>query len=278
MPAVQLARLRIQTTQLAESFDDPTEFARRLDSLLELYGNRAYRPGTNVSHRSRLPAYNVPPLVMQQLELQLGMVGGADPIHCLNNIDKLWETQILEMCEIAVFLMGEVPIDYRQDVMDRLKRWCDPALDPVLLRFLFSTGGATIRTAEPNTWLAFAADFLITPDPQKVILGLQALEPFLAETRLDFLPRLFNMLEPLVKDPPAAVMPSLHDVLLQINGISPVETRSYLRKYLEADPSPALLRLTRRLLPDLPANTQAALRPCLRVTSPTRDADVPPPG
>ncbi len=278
MPAVQLARLRIQTTRLAESFDDPAEFASGLDSLLELYGNRAYRPGTNVGHRSRLSAYNVPPLVMQQLELQLGMVGGADPIHCLNNIDKLWETQILEMCEIAVFLLGKVPIDYRQDVMDRLRRWCDPALDQGLLRLLFSTGGSTIRTTEPNTWLAFAADFLITPDPQKVILGLQALEPFLAETGLKYLPRLFNMLEPLVIDPPAAVMPTLHDVLLQINGISPVETRSYLRKFLEADPSPALLRFTRRLLPDLPAETQASLRPLIRTSSPTWDTGESPSG
>ena len=272
MPAVQLARLRIQTTRLAESFDDPAEFTRGLDSLLELYGNRAYRPGHNVSHRSRLPAYNVPPLVMQQLELQLGMVGSADPIHCLQNIDKLWETRILEMCEIAVFLLGEVPPGYRKEVLDRLQHWCDPTIDPGLLRLLFSTGGAAIRKAEPDTWLSFTADLLISTDPQEVILGLQALEPFLAETGLDFLPRIFNMLEPLVNDPPPAVMSALHDVIILINGISPVETRSYLRKFLDSDPSPALLRFIRRLLPDLPADTQAALRHYLRASSTARDA------
>jgi hypothetical protein len=264
MPAVQLARLRIQTTRLAESFDDPAEFARGLDSLLELYGNRAYRPGHNVSHRSRLPAYNVPPLVMQQLELQLGKVGSTDPEHCLQNIDTLWEAKTLEMREVAVFLLGEIPPDFREEILDRLKRWCDPTLDPALLSELFSTSGAAIRLAEPDIWLSFAADFLITPDPQEVILGLQALEPFLAETGLDYLPRIFNMLEPLVNDPPPAVMPALHDVLLQINTISPVETRSYLRKFLDANPKPAFLRLFRRLLPELPAETQAALRRYLR--------------
>lgn len=267
MPAVQLARLRIQTTRLAESFDDPVGFARGLDSLLELYGNRAYRPGHNVSHRSRLPAYNVPPLVMQQLELQLGKVGSSDPDRLLQNIDTLWEARTLEMREIAVFLLGEVPPGYREEIVDRLIRWCDPTLDPVLLRELFFTGGATIRRAEPGTWLSFSADFLISTDPQEIILGLQALEPFLEETGLDYLPRIFNMLEPLVNDPPPAVMPALHDVLLQINAISPVETRSYLRKFLEANPKPAFLRLVRRLLPELPAETQAALRHYLRTAA-----------
>ena len=276
MPAVQLARLRIQTTQLSESFDNPAEFTRGLDSLLELYGNRAFRPGHNVSHRSRLPAYNVPPLVMQQLELQLGMVGGADPIHCLQNIDTLWEANNLEMREVAVFLLGQIPPDFLGEVRDRLKRWCDPTLDQVLLSGLFSTGGAAIRLAEPDTWLAFTAEFLISPDPLQVNLGLQALEPFLLEKGLDYLPRVFNMLEPLVKDPPAAVMSELQKVLFQINGISPVETRSYLRKFLESDPSPAFLRFIRRLLPDLPVETQAALRPLLRASAPARDADESP--
>jgi len=93
---------------------------------------------------------------------------------------------------------------------------------------------------------------------------------------LDYLPRIFNMLEPLVKDPPSAVISELQKVLIQINGISPVETRSYLRKFLESNPSPAFLRFIRRLLPDLPLETQAALRPLLRASAPTRDADESP--
>ena len=260
MPAVQLARLRIQTTRLAESFGDPAEFARGLDSLLELYGNRAFRPGTNTQPHSRLPAYNVPPLVMQQLEIELRRVGRSDPIHCLQNIDVLWASEILEMRQVSVFLLGEVPPPYLPETVAKLTRWCLPAEDPDLVRGLLVTGGAQIRRTEPDTWLALAADWLRNPDARAEVIGLWALEPFLSDTGMRNLPEVFRLLDPLVGDPAPAGIAELETILVQIYGISPKETQSFLRKNLEGDPSPQTLRLVRRLLPFLDADTQAVLR------------------
>jgi len=260
MPAVQLARLRIQTTRLAESYDDPKEFSRGLDSLLELYGNRAFRPGYTASDRSRLPAYNVPPLVMRQLEVELGQVCAADPANSLQNIDQIWKSENLEMREVAIFLLGRVSLDYLVEVTARLKNWCDPTQDPKLIHDLLLTGGRTIRQVQPENWLELTSEWLRTRDSRVINIGLCSLEPFLDDTRMKYLPQVYNLLDPLVENPHPAVMADLEKVLQQVYSISPMETQSFLRKNLEANPHPQFIRLVRRLLPNFTPESQNYLR------------------
>jgi hypothetical protein len=260
MPAVQLARLRIQTTRLAESFDDSLKFSRGLDSLLELYGNRSFRPGYTASDRSRLPTYNVPPLVMRQLEIELGRVCAADSAISLEIIDQIWQSEILEMRQIAIYLLSQIPPAHLAEVLTRLRNWCTPSEDENLVHDLLLIGGRTIRKVEPETWLGFTQDGLRSTEPRSIIIGLNSLEPFLDETRMEYLPQVFKLLEPLVEDPPPAALADLEAVLLQIYAISPMETQSFIRKNLETKPHPQFIRLVRRLIPNLSTETQHYLR------------------
>ena len=260
MPAVQLARLRIQTTRLAESFDDALKFSRGLDSLLEQYGNRSFRPGYTASDRSRLPTYNVPPLAMRQLEIELGRVCAADPAISLEIIDQIWQSEILEMRQVAIYLLSQIPPAHLAEVLTRLRKWCTPGEDESLVHDLLIIGGRTIRKVEPDTWLVFTEEWLRSTEPGSNIIGLISLEPFLDETRMEYLPQVFTLLEPLAVDPPPPAMADLEAVLLQIYAISPMETQSFLRKILEANPHPQFIRLVRRLIPNLSPETQQYLR------------------
>jgi hypothetical protein len=260
MPAVQLARLRIQTTRLAESFDDALKFSRGLDSLLEQYGNRSFRPGYTASDRSRLPTYNVPPLAMRQLEIELGRVCAADPAISLEIIDQVWKSEILEMRQVATYLLSQIPPANLAEVLTRLRKWCTPGEDESLVHDLLIIGGRTIRKVEPDTWLVFTEEWLQSTEPGSNIIGLISLEPFLDETRMEYLPQVFTLLEPLAVDPPPPAMADLEAVLLQIYAISPMETQSFLRKNLEANPHQQFIRLVRRLIPNLSTETQQYLR------------------
>ena len=79
MPAIQLARLKIQSVRLAENFADPHTFARELRGLLDFYAERTHRPGQVGEPPPILPAYNVPPQVMRQVERELSPIAIQDP-------------------------------------------------------------------------------------------------------------------------------------------------------------------------------------------------------
>jgi hypothetical protein len=106
----------------------------------------------------------------------------------------------------------------------------------------------------------FSEEWLRSTEPRSIIIGLISLEPFLDETRMEYLPQVFNLLEPLAADPPPPAMADLEGVLLQIYAISPMETQSFIRKILEANPHPQFIRLVRRLIPNLSRETQPYLR------------------
>ena len=45
MPAIQLARLKIQISELLRFFDSPPDFIRELHAIYEFYADRTKRPG-----------------------------------------------------------------------------------------------------------------------------------------------------------------------------------------------------------------------------------------
>ena len=64
MPAIDLARLKKQTAQLADLFDQPGAFLRELREVLEFYVNRTLR-SLSVAPSSVLPTYRTPVAVLR---------------------------------------------------------------------------------------------------------------------------------------------------------------------------------------------------------------------
>ncbi|RPJ43018.1 MAG: hypothetical protein EHM21_12100, partial [Chloroflexi bacterium] len=96
MPAAELSRLRTQINGLIDRFDDPTGFRLALRDLLEMYANRAYRPGQAVQPQPLLPSYRVPPLITHQLELELSKTCLEQPAQALEVVEALWHDPFLE--------------------------------------------------------------------------------------------------------------------------------------------------------------------------------------
>ena len=80
MPAIDLARLKKQTAQLANLFDQPSDFLRELKEILDFYVNRTLR-SQGVAPSSVLPTYRTPSVVLRQIETELRPVVGSNPIQ-----------------------------------------------------------------------------------------------------------------------------------------------------------------------------------------------------
>ncbi len=269
MPAVQLARLRIQIARLGETFVDPPAFRQGLESLLELYGDRTFHPGEEIKATGLTLSFNVPPLVMRQLEMELSRLSEAAIQSNSEIIDGIWQSDYLEMRQIAIFLLGRIARNDPKTYLLTVKKWCQPSEDLDLLAELLQKSGEKIRAREPQDWLDLVESWCKQKNTRVQEIGLIALEPFLAEQGLDYLPQVFNLIEPLLMETHPALQKRLLVICQLLNSISPVETHAFFKHLIEAQASSNFIRLMRRLIPSFSNEDQAKFRRLLPKTIPT---------
>ena len=263
MPAVQLARLRIQIVRLSELFQDPPAFRQGLESLLEHYGDRSYRHGEEIIESGQTPSFNVPPLVMRQLEMELNQVTG-DVIHSnFELLDSIWSSEYREMRQIAIFLLGRTAANEPKSYFTTLKKWCQPGEDISLLEELLAKSGEKIRAHDPAAWLAMANTWCRHKNYRVQEIGLIALDPLLSEQGLENLPEIFNILEPLLLETDLALQKRLLVTCQRLYDTSPVETLEYFKHLFQSNASDHFLRMMRRLVPTLSDDDQVKMRQVL---------------
>src|SRR5512143_3412435 len=150
MPAVELTRLRQQINRLIARFDDPVGFHSALNDLLDLYANRAYRPGKAVQPQPLLPSYRVTPLIMQQLELELGKTCQEQPGQALGVVDALWRDPYLEPRLLAASLLATIPASHHEAAIQTLRAWAVPGENFRMLDALFRHGTTSLRRSAPQ--------------------------------------------------------------------------------------------------------------------------------
>ncbi|MEA4906870.1 MAG: DNA alkylation repair protein [Anaerolineaceae bacterium] len=266
MPAVQIPRLKAQISQLIWRFTRPEEFRAELKQLFELYADRTYRPGQTVQALKHAPAYHVPILVMRQLELDLAAPCQENPEAALSVADSIWAEEYLELRQVAAFLLGQVPLDPPERILERLRSWCQPAENRLVLEAALQSGSYRLRKEQPARWLALAGEWLWDQSSPYRSMGLKALLPLVKDRQNQNLPPIFQMIGPLVQSPTTALQSDLAEVLEELAKRSPVETAYFLRQILSLSQHPETLRLVRRTLPALTPQAQASLRSAMKNT------------
>jgi hypothetical protein len=267
MPAVQLARLKIQVDQLVWQFTRPQEFQRGLKNLLETYADWSYRSGEAIEPASLLPAYHVAPLLLHQVEQQLTRQCQEMPAAALALADALWQDDFYEPRLLATFILGQIPLKPVEEVSRRIKAWSTPSLDKQIQETIFSQATVRLRREYPTAWMEIIDDWLSASLVASKMMGLRALADLLEDREFEDLPAAFNVLQPLILTAPTR----LHSELLVIIHIlirrSPVETTHFLRQVLSGTSSPIPPRLVRQVLPSLSPELQASLRRSLAARS-----------
>lgn len=263
MPAVDLARLRKQCVALADAFDRPQECARLVQETLEYYVNLTVRTRQAIAPSSVLPSYHTPPLVLRQIEDELGPLAEARPEQALALADALWDAGTLETRLIAASLLGRVT-PRAERLLARLTAWTSQVRDPDVRARLLTVSLARLRREAPDVFLTLIGEWLHPARQHLWSNGLQALLPLIRDRDYENLPPVFTAVGPVIEAAPARLQDEIAEVIRALHQASPVETTFFLKQLLAQSENPLLPVMLRRILPDLPAPLADSLRGLLR--------------
>ena len=160
MPAIQLARLKIQVTELLNKFSEPKEFLREFHTMLDFYADRTRRSGQSGKPRPLIQAYNVPQQVMRRIESDIAPLVIADPESALILADQLWAEAWLESRLLAIAILERLPLDPQNQIIARLQVWGSDCREDALLDALLNKGAGPVRNSYPDEFFLLVEDWL----------------------------------------------------------------------------------------------------------------------
>src|SRR5688500_7160644 len=262
MPAIDLARLKKQTAQLADIFDQPSAFLRVRREVLEFYVNRTLR-SQSVAPSSVLPTYRTPVVVLRQIEKELGPIAERQPVQALELADALWDEGSLETKLLAAFLLGRIP-PQEERLLARLTAWTQAVRDPNVRAALLTTSLTRLRSETPDLFLVLVKEWLHPARQRMWSNGVQALVPLISSPDFDNLPPIFEIVEPIIKASPATLQYDLQELIIALFEASPDETTYFIQQLLKRTKNPLPAVALRRMAPELPQELQVSLREMLR--------------
>jgi hypothetical protein len=268
MPAIDIARLKIQAATLVEQFDQPAVFVRELHEILDLYADRTMRMGVVASPVSVLPAYRTPQSVLKQIEMELLPLAATFPEQAMTLTEGLWRDGYLETRLLAASLLGRIHPQTPQ-LLERITSWVSHSRDASLRSALLSTGLNRLRRETPERFLSLLQDWFAASNLRMWPNAIQALIPLLRDREYQNMPPVFDILEPVLQNAPTSLQVELTTLLNELFAASPVETAYFLKKTIFSKRIPGTVLLFRRMLPGLDAKLQSLVREWLRETKPS---------
>jgi len=266
MPAIDLARLRKQTSRLVDFFFVPDEFLKHLRETLDFYVNRSLRSVEAAAPGSNLSTYHTAPVILRQIELGLAQIAGNNPAAALDLADLLWDEGYLETCLLAAFLLGRIPPQEEQGdrLLARLTAWTQQVRDPSVRAALLTTSLSRLRQEAPKQFLELIGEWLHPARTRTWPNGIQALIPMLEDPNFENLPPVLHILEPVFEAAPAIIQVDLSDLILVLYRFFPTETVFFLRQVLSNSENPMTSITLRRISSNFPEELLAELRDLLR--------------
>jgi len=263
MPAIDLARLKKQSAQLANLFDQPEIFIDALSGVLDYYVNRTLRKHDAVAPMSVLPTYRTPPEVLHQIESELGPLAEKYPSRALDLADRLWDAGYLETRLLAAGLLGRIP-PKEEPLLARLTAWTQQVRDPNVRAALLTTSLSRMRRDAPEHFLTLVSEWFHPARQRLWSNGIQALLPLIADPEFDNLPPIFELIEPVLEAAPAIIQSDLADFIQGLYAASPTETTFLLKQVLNNSDNPMTAVTMRRILSSFPQALQIELRDLVR--------------
>ncbi|MBI3159028.1 MAG: DNA alkylation repair protein [Chloroflexi bacterium] len=234
MPAIDPARLRRQTADLAEWFGRPERLVTELETLLEYYADRTQR-----QQRDKAPAappllktYNAPDPALKRILAELALQSEGDPTAGLALADALWAQPVTEMRLLAARLLGRLPAGEASEVGRRVRAWGAANQEEMLIPALAGEALARLRSEARAEFFALVESWLSAEQPREQRLGLRALRALLEETDFSDLPVIYRLLAPVIQSHPASLRPSLLRLVEALARASAPETAYFLRECL----------------------------------------------
>jgi hypothetical protein len=266
LPAIYPARLQNQITQLAELYGEPSRFTHALIDLLELYSNRAHRSGQAGEPPPLLRTYNVPKPVLRQLILELQPLAYDYPGETLELIDELWAEESLEARQIAAFLLGSIPPQKPEAILNIVHTWLTPKTEERLVSIVLQLTLVRIRKEKPEALIEQIESWLESSEVNEQQIGLNAIKTMLDQQEYENFPQIIQLITPYTRKAPLQLRADILEALNTLALQSPKETAYLLRQSLNTPDNSDTALLIRKLLPAFPPDLQESLKQALRET------------
>lgn len=263
MPAIDQGRLRIQSANLVENFQDPPAFLRALRELLELYTNHTLRRSQSFRHVSMV-SHNTPNPVLRQIQSEMASRTDAQPADAVVLTEALWKEGTFEARLLASRLLGMIPLQHAIPALSRLPDWLAQSPDKEIRAALLTDALARMRSENPEAFFTLLEAWLRSPRTNLQVWGLRAIIPLLQDPDFENLPAAFRILRPAIEKAGPSTQMDLLACLQALTNLSPTETMMFLSEILARQPNPMLVRTLRRMLPSLHPELQGGLRDLLR--------------
>ena len=264
MPAIQLARLKIQVTDLLAYFDDPAGFIAEFHSLLNFYADRTRRPGRSGRPKPLIQAYNVPRQIMRRIENDLTPLVDADSQGALVLSDQLWADPWYESRRLAISILGMISPEQPDLIVDHLQTWGKSCREDALLDALLDVGAAALRKENPDEFLKLVEYWLTSEDKISRKIGLRALPALILLPQFENLPTIYRILAPLLRDASSTLEVDLVRAIRALGERSPQETAFFLKQNLMAPHKAGMTTIIRSSLTAFPSELATMLRAELR--------------
>lgn len=260
MPAIQLDRLKKQVIVLSQYYDKPSTFIAQLRDLLSYYANRTYRQGQTGKAWPVMQAYRVPLPVLHQIVSALFQQANKNYLAILSLCDRLWLEPYLECRLLAALIIGQLPSDNFEPILERIKSWGQTTTDEAVLDALYSEGLKTLRNEYPDLVLELAKSLSTAPDLISQKSGIRLLFPLLDQPGFENMPVIFRLLTPLLLKAPIELTSDLLQAIQRLARLSPTETAYYLKQLMSSTIGLRTSVLIRQSLSAFPAELQNSLR------------------
>lgn len=264
MTAVNPTRLRYQINGLMAFFSSPVEFHQKLQGIFGLYANYALRRSTPAPARPLIPMYHLPHPVLRQLNADLKSRIIAEPSAALAIADELWTDAYYEVKHTAIFILGILPLDNPNTILDRVQTWLTPDLDQVLKLDLLSIGTRSLQDSFPDKWESLIFSLLSQSEPEMIALGIEALTEGAKQPNFQNLPVVFRLASPFLREPHSAFTKDLKSLIETLAQLSSKETGYFLKQTLSVSTSPETARLIKECLSSFPEEVQIELKSALK--------------
>ena len=264
MPAIQLARLKIQSANLAKSFANPGTFVGGLHELLDFYADRTRRPGQAGKPPPLHFAYNVPTPVLRWVLKELTPLVKDNPQAGFTLCDALWAESYFEFRLLAASLLGEIRPSAPNDCLKRVDKWTTPQTEDRLINVVVKEGLEYLRQNYPDQYMNQVEIWLNSKEIHNKKLGLRAMSALIAAQDFENLPALYRILAPQIREVPGKLKPDMLDTIKALAQRFPNEVAFFLKQNLEIKTdNPGTSWLIRNSLRYFPNNIQTSLRTAL---------------
>ncbi len=263
MPAIDIARLKIQAAVLVEKFDQPAAFLKGLHEILDTYADRTLRVGVVAAPISVLPSYRNPPAVLRQIETELIPLAAAFPEQSMALTDALWKDGYLETRLLAAALLGRIHPGTTH-LLERISDWVDQTRDRQLRTALLTASLARLRRESPDRFLDLIQGWFSMENPGMWGNAIDALIPLIKDPGFDNLPPVFDITKPMIIAAPNKLQNELIDLISALYTASPTETTFFLKQAIIGSSSNHTVTAIRRIIDSLPGGLQPALREVIR--------------